>query len=308
MSKQSKSTIAYGIVFVLAASLALPLVSGFETPAAPQRLRLDLSDYEDLTVPYDEGVQMHLPTPAAAVNIGPGSHLLIDMDGGTFGCTANFIWTGAGKTYLGAAGHCFLPAGKTATHGAGADYNPSGTSVKVCVASCNFGGESGFIITGQLVTLGPVAYARQTQAGQDIGNDFGIVEIPSSQAARVRPSMPVWGGPTSVETLSLGEVACHYGNGVGVGEVFPTMARAGVGMNGGNGISFAINSAAAPGDSGSAVNVCAQEGTSGVHGRGAVGILTHLGVSTGVVLGTTISQAKTMATQAGLTINVMTGV
>jgi hypothetical protein len=308
MARITGTRIAQLTALGLLVGLTLPLASGLPlapSSEAPKTLLLDLSDYEDQTVTYADVA--HIPVPAAAVNIGPGSHLLMTMEGGTYGCTANFIWSGTnGKTYLGAAGHCFVPPGKTATHGPGADYNPSGTTVRVCVASCNFGGESGFIITGQLVTLGPVAYARQTEGGVDLGHDFGIVEIPTSQAARVRPSMPVWGGPTTTETLSLGEVACHYGNGVGVGEVFPTMARAGVGMFGGAGITFGINSAAAPGDSGSAVSVCAQD-AGGLHGRGGVGILTHIGVGSGVVLGTTISQAKAMATQAGLTINVVTG-
>jgi hypothetical protein len=305
--KQTRNLIAPGMAFGLLFALSMPIVAGLgSAPApAPQRATLDMTGWEDLTTTYTD--LQHVPVPASAVNIGPGSHLLITMAGGTYGCTANFIWSGTnGKTYLGAAGHCYLPEGKTATHGPGADYNPALTTVKVCVASCNFGGETGFSITGQLVTLGPVAYARQTEGGADVGHDFGIVEIPTSQAARVRPSMPVWGGPIGTTTVGLGKVLCHYGNGVGVGEVFPTMGRMAVGMSGGAGISFTMNGAAAPGDSGSAVEGCGTD-SGGVHGQGAAGILTHIGVSTGVVLGTTVAQAKTMATQAGLTISTVNG-
>ena len=290
---------------VLGSNLAIGLSAPSTSPVAPAgserpvRALLDLSGYEDQTEP----LPAHAPAPAQATGIGPGSHLIITMPGGTFGCTANFVWTGNGKTFLGAAGHCFLPETKTATHGPGADYNPSATTVRVCVAGCNFGGELGFVITGTLATLGPVAYARQTQSGVDVGNDFGIVEIPSSLASQIRTAMPVWGGPTTTETLSAGKIVCHYGNGVAVGEVYPTMARAGVGIFGGTGASWGADTPAAFGDSGSALNVCAQD-AGGVHGRGAVGILTHLGVNTGFVLGTTMSRAIAMATQAGLTISV----
>jgi len=294
----------------IAVPLAFPLTTAFATvssaPLAPQRMILDLTGWDDQTTTLTETDLQHIPLPAAAVNIGPGSHLLITMAGGTYGCTANFVWNGGGKSYLGAAGHCYLPEGKTATHGPGADYNPAGTSVRVCISGCSFGGETGFIITGTTVTLGPVAYARQTEGGADVGHDFGIVEIPTSQASRIRPSMPVWGGPIGTELVTLGKPLCHYGNGVGVGEVYPTMGRMGVGMSGGSGISFQMDSAAAPGDSGSAVNACGTD-SGGVHGKGAVGVLTHLGVGLGFVLGTTVSQAASMATQAGLSITIVNG-
>lgn len=55
-------------------------------------------------------VPLALITPQMAENIGPGSHLLIEIpSAGTFGCTANFIWASGATRYLGAAGHCFIP-------------------------------------------------------------------------------------------------------------------------------------------------------------------------------------------------------
>lgn len=252
-------------------------------------------------------VPEHLPQPAAATGIGPGSHLILTRPDGTVGCTANFIWEGTnGKKYLGAAGHCFLPDASTATHGPGANYNPALTTTRVCVLSCSFGGELGFTFTGLLVTLGPVAYARQTVGGVDIGNDFGIVEIPTSQWGQIRASLPVWGGPTTVDTNALGKILCHYGNGVVVGETFPTMARLGVGVSGGGAASFRADLAASPGDSGSAVETCGQD-AGGVHGVGAIGVLTHLVVGTGITAGTQVARCITMATQAGLTISLVTG-
>jgi hypothetical protein len=271
--------------------------------SAPQgvRARIDLTSMiKNTTV-----VRAALVTPAMAENIGPGSHLIIDIPGaGTFGCTANFIWASGGTRYLGAAGHCFIPEGTTATHGPGADFDASGDVVSVCVSNCSFGGETGFTLTGNLVRLGTVAYARQTAADGDIGNDFGIVTIPASFASMVRPSMPVFGGPTGTDQVTVGQPVCHYGNGVIVGETFVTMARVGVG--GGSTAKYWLGDlAAAPGDSGSAVVTCDPNADSGVQGRGAAGVLTHLGAEVGVpqhgfVFGTTVARAIEMATEAGI--------
>ncbi len=243
------------------------------------------------------------PLPAEADGIGPGSHLLITMPGGTFGCTASFVWKDTlGRLYLGAAGHCFLPEGKTSTHGGDADYDPRSTTVRACIAACTNGGQSGFLLTGTLATLGPVAYARQTLGGVDVGNDFGIVRIPDGLRNLVRTHVPVWNGPLDEGTMKLGDVAVHYGNAAALGEAWPTMARAGVGM-GATSARWLANTPAFQGDSGaamlSAAQTTANEAVEGVH---AIGTLTHLVVSTGVVAGTTMARSKAMALEAGLTI------
>ena len=116
--------------------------------------------------------------------------------------------------------------------------------------------------------------------------------------------MPVFGGPTTVETVALGQPLCHYGNGVLVGETFLTMARIGVG-SGSTSKSWQGDLAAAPGDSGSAVVTCDISGTE-FHGRGAAGVLTHLGVAIGTqpgfVFGTTTPRAIEMGREAGLSL------
>ena len=268
------------------------------------RPRLDLTHMIRMT----RLVPLALVTPAMASNIGPGSHLLIEIPGaGTFGCTANFVWASGSTRYLGAAGHCFIPEGTTATHGAGADYDASRVQVSVCVSNCSFGGQTGFVVTGDLVRLGAVTYARQTADDGDIGNDFGVVTIPASLASRVRPSMPVFGGPSTVEEVTQGQPVCHYGNGVVVGETFLTMARVGIG--GGSTPTYWMGHlAAAPGDSGSAVVTCGLDGTD-LRGRGAAGILTHLGVEVGLqhgfVFGTTVARAIDMAQEAGLSLSLV---
>jgi hypothetical protein len=297
------------VPLLLAGLATSPVVLAAPRPAVAAavdvvRPRIDLTS----AIRRTATVPLALVTPAMAQNIGPGSHLLIEIPGaGTFGCTANFVWASGTTRYLGAAGHCFIPEGTTATHGTGADYDSSGVQVSVCVSNCSFGGQAGFVVTGDMVPLGAVAYARQTAADGDIGNDFGVVAIPESLAALVRPSMPVFGGPTTVEVVAQAQPLCHYGNGVLVGETFVTMARVGVG--GGSTATYWMGDlAAAPGDSGSAVVTCGLNGTD-LAGRGAAGILTHLGVEIGVqhgfVFGTTIARAIEMAREADLSLTLV---
>lgn len=264
----------------------------------------------DRTVP---AIPAHMPAPAMSMGIGPGSHLLIEFDdepNSIYACTASFIFKPAGTSttrYLGAAGHCFVPPNKTATHGTGADYDRLRTHVKVCVSECDFGGETGFFIDGTTVDLGPVVYARQIQGNEPIGNDFGIVTIPSSLAGQIRTSLPVWRGPTSTSNQpATGTLVCLYGNGVGVGETFPTMARLGIAVNAGAANSWNSIMPSMKGDSGSAVVTCGQD-AGGLHGFGAVGTLTHITVSVGFIAGTTVGRGIAMATQAGLTIQIVYG-
>ena len=255
------------------------------------------------------------PVPGQAAAIGPGSHLLMKMKyapGYTFACTANFVWkdVDTGDYYLGAAGHCFLPNpinggpqdSRTSTHGAGADYDPADTtSIRVCVSNCQFGGQLGFAIIGNVVELvhangtGGLAYARQTGSGGDVGNDFGLVKIPHWLVPLLRQEMPVWNGPTKEGTLSTGEPAVLYGNAAGFGEAWPTMARGGFGALS-NANRWAAVLPSFQGDSGSALNnlVVTDPATTAVEGDEAIGILTHLALP-GPVVGTTMARAKTLA-------------
>lgn len=257
--------------------------------------------------------------PAGPVGIGPGSPILITIPGeGRFGCSANFIWADGAQLYLGAAGHCFIPAASKSTHGEGADYDASGVRVQVCVEGCE-GNFRTSLLVGKFVNLGKVAYARQTDptATADVGNDFGVVEIPAAAAHLVRPAMPIWGGPKGVTQMEFGKPACHYGNGVGVGEVFLTKARVGVG-GGSDANEWYGDFAGAFGDSGSGIVGCVAHDLT-FAGEGAIGVLTHLGVAIGdvkyktknlkvehgFVLGTTVRRAIEMAREAGLSLTLI---
>lgn len=272
----------------------------FETlgHATPETLRAPVADVEDLS--QDDAA----PVPSSSTGIGPGSPLLISIpDEGTFICSANFVFQDGSQFYLGTAGHCLLGEDATATHGPGADYDANGVTVEVCVASCHFGGFlTGFL--GDMRDLGDVAYARQTASGEDIGNDFGVVAIPSSLEADIRPEMPVWLGPTGERSAEgFGTPLVHYGNGIDAGTVFATKGRAGTSLNDGESASWQANVLINGGDSGSAVNHADAVLTADVvRGTDALGLVTHGLIIPGVPLGwgTTVGQAKTMATEANL--------
>lgn len=293
-----------GLLAIVTVVLATP-----RAEAAPSFVpgRLDVTGWTRQAAPSGRAVALAgpraLPGPSVGDGIGPGSYLLIDQtDGGSYICSANFVWTGGGGPYLGAAGHCFLPQGvDRAPLGAPSTYV---SRVQVCVSSCLFGGQLGAVIQGNFATLGSVRYARQSLGnGNDVGNDFGLVAIPAGLQGQIRPSVPVWGGPTGpASTPGVGKPVCLYGNAGGLGEIFATKARAGVsGAPSADGSAWYATIPSFQGDSGSAVVNCP-----GLTGGAPLGILTHLATNgTGVIAGTTVSRAKAMAGEAGLNINIL---
>jgi hypothetical protein len=270
------------------------------------RAVIDLSEANDLR----DIIDAELVTPEAAQGIGTGSMIVITIPGeGRFGCSANFLWRTPARLYLGSAGHCFLPEDRTSTHGPGADYDASGVLVDVCVEGCETGFRSGAVdLLGTWVRIGKVAYARQqSAAGVALGFDFGVVEIPRRIDEVIRAEMPVWGGPTGTDILTLGKQACHYGHGIVTGETYPTKARTGIG-GGSTAVRWSGTFVGAFGDSGSGLVACDTGLDGSIRGAGAIGVLTHLGASTadpGVIFGTTIAQSIELAREAKLRISLV---
>jgi hypothetical protein len=317
---------ALGLVAALAACVDAPsapeltastdlIALGGATDVELKRPKIDVTRWVDQTISKEPNLLL----PAGPEGIGPGSPILITIPGeGRFGCSANFVWRDGGKLYLGAAGHCFVAATAKSTHGPGADFDASGVTVDVCVDNCE-GNFRTMTLVGTVVRLGRVAYARQTDptGTEDVGNDFGVVEIPASAAHLVRPEMPVWGGFKGVGQMEFGKFACHFGNGVGTGETFVTKARVGVG-GGSDAAMWYGDFVAAFGDSGSGIMGCESNGLS-FSGTRAIGVLTHLGVGTGevkykgvktkvehgFVLGNTIARSIEMAREAGLNLSIV---
>lgn len=289
--------------------------SSTTTDVELKRPRIDVTGWLDETLTKDPVLFL----PGTTEGLGPGTPIIITIPNeGRFGCTANFVWKDGDKLYLGSAGHCFLPGAAISTHGAGADYDASGVSVQACVEGCEGNFRTARLV-GTLVTLGRVAYARQTDATntEPVGNDFGVVEIPASAAHLIRPEMPVWGPFKGVTSMEFGKPACHYGNGVVVGETFLTKARVGVGGGSDPDLWYG-DFAGAFGDSGSGIMGCDQTSLTFV-GTGAIGVITHLGLAVGdvkykgiktkvehgFVLGTTIRRSIEMGKEAGLTLKLV---
>lgn len=299
--KASSAAIGLGALGTVAAGAG----DGEEPPAGGSIERCGPADVT--------GVESGLETvqassvPEAVNGLGPGSMLFISSgdDSGTAGCTANFVWVGAdGTQYLGAAGHCFL--GDDAVGGSELDdpnsASLSNLTVEACV-DCSFGGATALStgVRGEVVELGDVAYARQeADDGTQVGHDFGLVEIPEEAEHLVDPSMPTWGGPTEVGRIDGGDTVVQYGNGVVTGETVATKSRTGAGTyQDEEAGAWYGGFPAAPGDSGSAVQVADESATS-LAGVEAAGVLTH--VTAAGVAGTNREQAVEMASEAGLEI------
>jgi hypothetical protein len=281
-------------------AVALPALDADATSDATRAV-IDLTGEPDGTTTLQAA-----SVPAASTGIGPGAPLRIEIEGdGTYGCTASWIFTDGADLLLGAAGHCFLPLDVATTHEDGAEvYDRSRTTVSVCVVDCEFGGISSFL-SGGYVELGPLVYARQESAsGEQVGWDFGVAEIPAELEDLVRTTMPVFGGPTDAVEMVSGDQVCHYGNGVAVGEVFLTKARSGLGLFAEPDAWFAAT-AAAPGDSGSALQTCATT-ADGFVGEGAVGTLTHITLA-GIAGTTDARSIELAATDADLALDLVLG-
>src|ERR1044071_6861428 len=65
--------------------------------------------------------------PASSATVHPGVQVF--TDGAQ--CTANFVFTGGGKTYLGQAAHCSGTGEATDTNGCDAGSAPLGTDVTI---------------------------------------------------------------------------------------------------------------------------------------------------------------------------------
>jgi hypothetical protein len=140
--------------------------------------------------------------PADTATIHPGVEML--TEGAQ--CTANFVFTDGGSTYLGYAAHCAGLGAATDTNGCTAPSHPLGTPVQIEGASN----------TGTLVYSSWIAMKA---AGENVDsetcqyNDFALVRLNSADVANVNPSVPGWGGPTATASLGgTGSNTYTYGN------------------------------------------------------------------------------------------------
>ncbi|CAM3903258.1 hypothetical protein NOMA109596_15815 [Nocardioides marinus] len=150
--------------------------------------------------------------PAASATITPGVQMYTDGSQ----CTANFVFTDRnGGVYVGYAAHCAGLGEATDTSGCGQDSVPLGTPV-------TFERGGSLLTSGTVLGRGTLVYSSWETMNR-LGttdpvvcdfNDFALVKVAGSDVSKVNPSVPVWGGPTGIDTdgLGAGESVWSYGN------------------------------------------------------------------------------------------------
>jgi hypothetical protein len=200
--------------------------------------------------------------PAGQATIHPGVQVF--TQGAQ--CTANFVFSDGSNVYLGQAAHCSGTGGNTATNGCTSGSLPVGTPVDVTGAS-----RPGTMVYNSWLTMQANGEAN---ADTCAFNDLALIQIDPADVGKVNPSVPGFGGPTGVGTVSgTGETVYSYGNSELRGGVTKLSPKQGVLVqNQGNGWSHNVLtvSPGIPGDSGSGF----------MNGSGqAIGILSTLQVA-----------------------------
>jgi len=138
--------------------------------------------------------------PASSATVHPGVQVF--TDGAQ--CTANFVFTAGGKTYLGQAAHCSGTGEATETNGCDAASLPVGTPVEVTGAS-----RPGTLAYNSWVTM---QANGETDEETCAYNDLALIELDPADVAKVNPSIPKWGGPTGIGTAAALDDIYSYGN------------------------------------------------------------------------------------------------
>jgi len=139
--------------------------------------------------------------PAASATVHPGVQTF--TAGGQ--CTANFIYTAGGNTYIGQAAHCASTGAATDTDGCLAGSQPLGTPVEITGAS-----RPGTLAYSSWLTM---QANGESNADVCAYNDLALVRIDPADVAKVNPSVPGFGGPVGVGGPSAtGDDVYSYGN------------------------------------------------------------------------------------------------
>jgi hypothetical protein len=181
--------------------------------------------------------------PAATAPIHPGVQTV------TSGaqCTANFIFTSGGNTYLGQAAHCSGTGAATSTNGCTSDSLPLGTPVTVGGAS-----KPGTLAYNSWLAMHAVG---EKDAETCDYNDLALVKLDPADVGKVNPSIPKWGGPTGIGTAAALDDVYSYGNSSlrgGVTQLSPKRGKIVEVTPGGWSYSLYTLTPGIPGDSGSA--------------------------------------------------------
>jgi hypothetical protein len=181
--------------------------------------------------------------PADSAAVHPGVQVL------TAGaqCTANFVFTSGGSTYLGQAAHCSGTGTETDTNGCTSGSLPLGTPVDVTGAA-----HPGTLAYNSWLTM-QAAGETDDETCQD--NDLALVKLDPADVAATNPSIPQWGGPTGLGTAKALGTIYSYGNSElrgGVTLLSPKLGKVVQVSPGGWSYSLYTLTPGIPGDSGSA--------------------------------------------------------
>src|SRR3954454_24668498 len=116
--------------------------------------------------------------PAATAPVHPGVQVF------TAGaqCTANFVFTSGGNTYLGQAAHCSGTGSSTDTNGSDSGSLPIGTPVDVTGAS-----KPGTLAYNSWLTMQSSGEADDETCQY---NDLALIKLDPADVGKVNPSIP----------------------------------------------------------------------------------------------------------------------
>ena len=200
---------------------------------------------------------------ADSATIHPG----VQMTSSAGQCTANFVFTNGTDILIGQAAHCTGLGQATDTNGCTAGSLPLGTEVQIQGAD-----HPGTLVYSSWLAMQD---ANEADANACAYNDFGLVRIDPLDHDKVNPSIPVFGGPTGIDTngAASGESVYTYGNSslrLGLTQLSPHVGTS-LGTSGDAWTTTVYTvTPGLPGDSGSAV--VSQDGQ-------ALGILVTLGLA-----------------------------
>jgi hypothetical protein len=178
-------------------------------------------------------------------------------------CTSNFVFEDSSNVYLGQAAHCSGTGGQTETDGCSSASLPLGTPVQISGAS-----KPGALVYNSWLTMQANGEANPDTCAY---NDLALIKIDPADVGRVNPSIPGFGGPTGIGSVSgLGSTVYSYGNSELRGGITKLSPKQGIVVqNEGNDWSHIVVTLTpgVPGDSGSGF----------INGSGqAVGVLSTL--------------------------------
>lgn len=162
-------------------------------------------------------------------------------------CTSNFVFQEGSTVFLGQAAHCSGTGEATETDGCTSASLPIGTPVEVNGAS-----RPGTLAYNSWLAMQAVGESNPDACAY---NDFALIRLDPADVGRVNPSVPGFGGPTRLGSVSgLGSTVYSYGNSslrAGITKLSP---KQGIVIQGeGNGWSHNVVTLTpgVPGDSGS---------------------------------------------------------